>query len=556
MKGRLKVGIFIDDKSGLPHVNELIHWMSLQSTIEVTLLIVNSTESSEYTWSKSKGLDDSSISESKSTLDGIVWTALLRLDRRRLLNSKAYAALVASINVVEAERRNIEIRRLGAHAGNAAPLSEADLTLIKLEQFDLLVQCGPSNGTDEAATCARLGMIDISFGDERILCGEPAGFWETLLGQDKTGFSIRHLGHDQRSWRVIVAGSFPTQAYYLLNRAALLVRSVRHLKLLLTRVALSGELPEAARSSPSGGMSLDYPRTLDGIRYICVILARALTAKARALVGLEERWGVSFTDRNWQDAVLGRGRQVENPKGRFFADPFLISVKDETFCFVEDYIDSKGKGVVSVLKMGSEKASLIGQAIEEDFHLSFPYVFEYENQLFMCPESHQAGQIRIYRCAEFPLKWELHSIAMEGVSAVDTMIFSSNGRWWMLTNIDSIAGAETFSELHLFSALTPVGAEWIAHSMNPLIVDPEFARNAGLLRNGAEIFRVSQARAFGAYGVSASISEIKKMDDADYHEELVTTLRPTFERGLSGLHHFHSAGGYSVWDHKRRERPR
>ena len=70
----------------------------------------------------------------------------------------------------------------------------------------------------------------------------------------------------------------------------------------------------------------------------------------------------------------------------------------------------------------------------------------------MCPEARESGQIRIYRCAEFPLKWELQTVIMENVRAADTMLFERRGKWWMLTNLDESGAEDHCSELYLFSS--------------------------------------------------------------------------------------------------------
>ena len=98
------------------------------------------------------------------------------------------------------------------------------------------------------------------------------------------------------------------------------------------------------------------------------------------------------------------------------------------FCFVEDYVDVKKRGLISALEFGSAGVKDYGPIIEEDFHLSFPYLFSFEGQLFMCPEANESGQIRIYRCVDLPLRWQLHSVAMEGVCAVDTMVVRKSTR--------------------------------------------------------------------------------------------------------------------------------
>jgi len=62
----------------------------------------------------------------------------------------------------------------------------------------------------------------------------------------------------------------------------------------------------------------------------------------------------------------------------------------------------------------------LGTVLKEEFHLSFPFLFEFEGALLMCSESREAREIRIYECVEFPLKWRLKTVAMRNVVAADT----------------------------------------------------------------------------------------------------------------------------------------
>ena len=183
-------------------------------------------------------------------------------------------------------------------------------------------------------------------------------------------------------------------------------------------------------------------------------------------------------------------------------------------------------------------------------------VFVTLTYLYMCPESHGSGQIRIYRCNEFPLQWQLHSVAMDAVAAVDTMIFPAHGVWWLLSSFHPLGDTETYPELHIFSAPDPLSGEWTPHPQNPLVVDPEFARNAGLLRDGNKIYRVSQARSFDAYGAWATVSEIKALSLDTYQEDRVSQLKPSFNSRATGLHHLQSNDDFTVWDQKQWERVR
>jgi hypothetical protein len=157
------------------------------------------------------------------------------------------------------------------------------------------------------------------------------------------------------------------------------------------------------------------------------VTARLGGKAARRILGMRQHWGLSFAEADWRKTVLWRSRSPKVPRGRSWADPFLVARDGRTYCFVEDYVQRTGRGHITALKVGKDGVEELGPALVEPFHLSFPFVFEYDGSFFMCPETQEARQIRIYRGTEFPLKWELAAIPMQDVSAVDTMLFSAGG---------------------------------------------------------------------------------------------------------------------------------
>ena len=64
--------------------------------------------------------------------------------------------------------------------------------------------------------------------------------------------------------------------------------------------------------------------------------------------------------------------------------------------------------------------------IEEPFHMSFPMCFEWQNELYMIPETEMDQALHLYRCVEFPYKWEGAGIYMKGWSLVDSVLWSQN----------------------------------------------------------------------------------------------------------------------------------
>ena len=101
------------------------------------------------------------------------------------------------------------------------------------------------------------------------------------------------------------------------------------------------------------------------------------------------------------DVVLHKSRIIKNPPNRFFADPFIVQREGKNFCFVEDYDFAKGKGRISVLELSPTGEEYLGVALEDEFHLSYPFIFERDGELFMCPETHATNDIRVYRCRNF-----------------------------------------------------------------------------------------------------------------------------------------------------------
>ena len=169
----------------------------------------------------------------------------------------------------------------------------------------------------------------------------------------------------------------------------------------------------------------------------------------------------------------------------------------------------------------------------------------------MCPECLESGQIRIYRCSEFPLKWELQTVAMEGVSAADTLLFEKEGKWWMLTSLDESGATDHCSELYLFSSDSPLSTNWVPHPQNPIRIDANGGRNAGLIIEGEKLFRVAQRQGFDQYGQGLLVYEIKNISESIFVEELVSEINPAFRRGLHGTHHLSTDGRTTVIDHCR-----
>ena len=69
-------------------------------------------------------------------------------------------------------------------------------------------------------------------------------------------------------------------------------------------------------------------------------------------------------------------------------------------------------------------------------------------------------EIRLYKCDEFPMKWNLHKVLMKNVNAADTLIIRKDNIWFMLTNICSAGYGDHQSELHIYYSKDLFSNNW------------------------------------------------------------------------------------------------
>lgn len=303
-------------------------------------------------------------------------------------------------------------------------------------------------------------------------------------------------------------------------------------------------------NAPPAHLARERHAPLALLDYTSRMAFRFADKMAHKLSRRKQTWQLRLSAGNWRDHLADQGRVIDNPPGRFWADPFLWHQDGRDVLFVEDYRFDTNLAHLSALEIDEQgRVHDLGICLQEDFHLSYPFPFEWQGQLYMCPETHSARQIRVYRCEQFPLKWRLHAVLMNDVSAADTVLFERDGRWWMLTNIDSAGGNEHCTELHAFWADSPLSTHWTPHQGNPLCTDASQARNGGLIRQGRDLYRVNQLQGYGIYGAGFQVNRIERLSPDDFHETQVARYVPPADSPELGAHHLSSNGRWTVSDH-------
>ena len=185
-------------------------------------------------------------------------------------------------------------------------------------------------------------------------------------------------------------------------------------------------------------------------------------------------------------------RPLPAAAGRYYADPFLIEEDGKTHLFFEDFDQRRGRAHISHAALADDGTpGPASTALERPYHLSYPFIFRWQDQIWLMPETGANRAVELYRCEEFPGRWSLQRNLLQGWRAVDaTLHADENGGWWMFVMISE--DAQGLGALFLFMANSPLGP-WRPHPLNPIQSDIRHARPGGrLFHHEGKLLRPAQ----------------------------------------------------------------
>lgn len=297
-------------------------------------------------------------------------------------------------------------------------------------------------------------------------------------------------------------------------------------------------VPSPVASSPG------VPSLLAG-RLTGALVHRAHRALCRAphwRVGW--RWGPVPTDQGgpaW--------RSLPDDGWHFYADPFPFEHDGRRHLFVEDFDHRRGKAVISVVEVGPDGPLGTPECVlEHEVHLSYPFVLAHDGEVWMIPETSQAGTVELYRAVDYPRRWVLDRVLLAGVEAGDATPFRHDGRWWLSATVRQ--GGSASDALHLWSA-PDLRGPWIPHRANPVLVDVAGARPAGrVLEEAGRLVRPAQD-CRGGYGRAVNLFEVLRLDDEGFEQRLVARVAPGEAWPGNRLHTWNRVGALECIDGSR-----
>ena len=227
----------------------------------------------------------------------------------------------------------------------------------------------------------------------------------------------------------------------------------------------------------------------------------------------------------------------------FVADPFMVRVQDDWLMFFEIFNQQKDRGEIAFARSkDGYKWHYQRIILSEGFHLSYPYIFEFEANWYMIPESCEANSVRLYQAKRFPDQWEFVSEILVGDRFVDASILNFNGIWWLFVGVEPTEG-EACNLLRLYYADSLFG-NWVEHPMSPVVNNNlEISRPAGRIRQiGNQPIRFAQDCTV-TYGHNVTAIRVESLTKDEYIEEKIQADGDyLFELGTmscngTGMHH-------------------
>lgn len=268
-----------------------------------------------------------------------------------------------------------------------------------------------------------------------------------------------------------------------------------------------------------------------------------------------EEWTIAYRSIDKAALLLDdRAREfhiIKNTWRYWCADPHLFEHDGRTYVFAELYDRVIRRGVIGCCEITENGYTPWKVVLKMPWHLSYPHVFFYHNEIFMIPESYMRKEIAVYKAISFPEKWEKFSTLKADYITVDSTLFSVGEKNWLQTL--------HFSGNHECFEMFQVENGKLFEKPLVINVDDANKRPGGkLFSYRGKLVRPAQD-CTQSYGCALNFYEVTKVEKDAYEEVLLTKVRPTeirsdFLKIPQGIHTYNQSEKYEVIDLKSYEK--
>ena len=198
------------------------------------------------------------------------------------------------------------------------------------------------------------------------------------------------------------------------------------------------------------------------------------------------------------------------------AHPFMVVENSQYYLFFTvKYGATEEGGIGLALSDNGFDWEYQQLVIDEPYVVAYPYVFKWQEDYYMIPETHTEPSVRLYKATDFPLKWAYEKDLLSGEIFISASVAYYNDTWWMFVS------PEGNGTLRLFYASDLKGT-WTEHPMSPIVENnPDIARPGGrMLVYERSLYRMGQD-CEPTYGNQLHAFKITEISPTSYQEEMI-----------------------------------
>jgi len=254
---------------------------------------------------------------------------------------------------------------------------------------------------------------------------------------------------------------------------------------------------------------------------------------------MKNKWFIAIKKKSDDLFDLSSFAEIQSPRGRYYADPFVVKYDGVNYLFYEDYDYKKGVISYSIINEDLTITKPI-LALEEPFHLSFPNIFKEGDEFYMIPERGDTGEVVLYKSLSFPNEWVPVKTIVSNIRTSDIDIVKLNNKYWLFTTY----GADLDNSLLVMHSDSLLG-DWKVLGVDNI----PHSRPAGqIFHFQNQIIRpVQDCTKLYGYGL---VFKAIELHDGKYGETIIGKINPDWHPDLIGTHTFNFNEDYIVIDGK------
>ena len=544
-KRKLKVGLLIDGYKVPLWAYKMIEQIVLSDYAEVSLIVrkQKSIQKKESFFNKIRSNRHELLFRAYSKLEDCIYSPYPNVfepkDLRELINCTEI--------IVQPKETKFSDRIL-----------KEDIEKIKQHEVDVFVRLGFRILRGAILKVSKYGVWSYHHGDNKVNRGGPAGVWEVLKHWSQTGGVLQILTEDLDNGLLLCESISNTcKSSVNENRNNYYWKAKSFIPRKLDELYRIGEEDFFEKVYKKNGQPFFYseklyvaPKNLEMIKGLLSNSWNLFKISIDKLI-YTRQWTLLFNLEKEEKISQSffRFKRLVPPNDRYWANPFALQKNGKHYVFFEEFLYNQKKGHISVVEIDQTgNYQKVEMVLEKEYHISYPFLFEDSEELYMIPETQEAKRVDLYRCKEFPLIWEFEKTLINNIQAVSPTLFKHNQKYWLYVNVKENKDASVLDELALYYTDNLLDSEWKLHPLSPINSDATCARPAGSVFVFKDrIFRPTQNTS-KSFGTGMEIKEVVKLNEKEYEERQIQSISPNWHKDLLSTKTLNSSGRLTVID--------